>query len=190
MSSVLNQINQLLFPYVLGYISMNNGGDFVVTNVDCSQFRSLGGRKWQTFEFAPSDFDNHRLEVVKYDFLNSGYFNVDGFFNYFTKQERIESIGTATSIVEACKPYFLALRGDLQGQYHYCIAKIDPMVNIEQKVAFIFPGTVEDLWSELPKSETTNPSPMVGGSLGWLAHLTPFEKTLEGIAAAKKLLEG
>jgi hypothetical protein len=58
----------------------------------------------------------------------------------------------------------------------------------KQKVAYIFPGTQMDLYDALPEIDVAWASPMVGGSLGWLAHLTPFEKTLDGIEAAKKRL--
>jgi hypothetical protein len=195
MSSYFDSINTLLYPYVLGFWSENNGGEHVVTTRDCDRFRGLGSRRWSTFTESPNNIFNTRLEVVTFDDLNAVNFdstpdNVAGFYADFLKRERIEDDFKAMKLVEQCRPFFLALHGDLQAQHHYCLTVQDPMTTVEkQNVAYIFPGTQMDLYDALPEEEVTRASPMVGGSLGWLAHLTPFEKTLESIATAKKRLE-
>ncbi len=188
MNSILNQINSLLYPYVLGFRSENNCGSFVVTNTECTQMRCFGERKWYAFLTTPDDKYNNRLDVVSHT-VEFGDDYIAGMLPGFLKDEGIEDHVKALVILDECNPYFLALRGDPQGQYHYCLTVTDPMENVEQKVSYIFPETQFDLYDLLPESETTNPSPMVGGSLGWLAHLSPFDKTLSNIEAAKKRLE-
>lgn len=42
--------NFLLHPFVLGRYSKNNGGDFVITTPNNSEFRTLGTFNWQHFE--------------------------------------------------------------------------------------------------------------------------------------------
>lgn len=183
MNQFLIQINALLFPYILGYWSEINGGGVVVTNTRCTQMRGIGSRKWTPFVKAPINRFNTRLEPANKDHVN------EEVLANFLKEECIEDPVKALAIVELSKPYFLALRGDPQAQYHYCLIKFDPLkTKREENVAYLFPGTTFDLWDTLPKSEVTNQySPFVGGSLGWLAHLTPFEKTLTCIETAKKL---
>ena len=189
MSSYFDRINTLLYPYVLGFWSENNGGGYVVTTRDCDRFRGFGSRRWSTFTESPNNIFNTRLEVVNFDFLNSDGSNIEDLYADFLKKERIEDDFKAMKLVEQCRPFFLALHGDLQAQYHYCLAAQDSIMTVEkQKVAYIFLGTQMDLYDALPETDVAWASPLVGGSLGWLAHLTPFEKTLENINQAKALL--
>lgn len=176
--------NQLLYPQVLGFWSENDGGSLVVTNHDCTQMRSLGSRKWQPWDNNPSypRLYNERLELAKPTHLSRAA------FEHFLTDEGFKNPFKAFLIVVLTRPYFIALRGDLQGQYHYCVVKKDPLSNEKQTLAFIFPGTVEDLYDLLPEKETGYSFPTVGGSLGWLARLTPFSKTLNSIVAAKERL--
>lgn len=184
MNQLLVAINKLLYPYILGYWSENNGGGVVVTNASCTQMRGIGSRKWTTFVEAPINLYNTHLEPAIEDHVDGAVF-IDFLIN-----EKIEDLGRAQTLVELCKPYFLARRGDLQAQYHYCLMKSDPMESAgEQQISFIFQGTQFDMYDMVPEMETTNQySAFVGGSLGWLAHLNPFSQTLKGIAAAKKRL--
>ena len=196
MDSILTQINSLLYPYVLGFRSGNGGDGFIVTNHSCNQFRAIGSRSWQhsSVTLHPDTY-NKLIEVVVDktlvgkklldNFLKDEGFIIDEDSYLFLHPENGESIQRWS------KPYFLALRGDLQSQYHYCLMKVDPMVATgEQLVAYLFPGTQFDIYDKLPKKETTNQySPLVGGSLGWLSHLDVFGSTLSAIEAAKTHLE-
>lgn len=178
--------NQILYPFVLGFWSENNGGGYCVTNRECTKFRWLGERKWSDWDNNPSypRIFNEYLEVVTPRGINIDW----KFFLFFLKKEKIDNPAQALFLSRLSKPYFFALHGDPQGQYHYCLTKNDPLPTTEkQKVAYIFPGTVFDLYDLLPEEELTWASPLVGGSLGWLAHLDS-QKTIAGITAAKKRL--
>jgi len=111
MNAFLIQINKLLYPYILGYWSENNGGGVVVANARCTQMRGIGFRKWTAFVEAPINLFNTRLEPAIEDHVD------ETVFANFLKEERIVDLEKALAIVELCKPYFLALRGDLQAQY-------------------------------------------------------------------------
>lgn len=189
MHEILKQINALLYPYILGYWSESNGGGFVVTTARCDQHRSLGGRKWLPLTTSAPNIYNTNLEIVTQDFADrGGYVINEDFFAWFLTEEEIEDGVRAGFIALKSLPCFLCLVGDLQGQSHYCLTVEDPMVTTQkQKVAFIFPGSQMDMYDRLPQEEETWASPMVGGSLGRLAHL-PEAETIAGIEAAKKLL--
>ncbi|HCQ30887.1 TPA: hypothetical protein DIU27_00695 [Candidatus Collierbacteria bacterium] len=182
MDTVLIKINKLLYPYILGYWSENNGGGVIVTNTSCTQMRGFGARKWSPFVEAPISSYNTRLEPAIENHLS------DEVLKSFLNKERIVNVEMALQIQELVKPYFLALHGDLQGQYHYCLTAKDPMTTTgKQKVAYLFPGTQYDLYDFVPDTDDAWASPMVGGSLGWLAGLDS-EKTIAGITTAKKRL--
>lgn len=184
MNSFLIEINKLLYPYILGYWSENEVGGLVVTNHNCTQMRGIGSRKWTAFVEAPINFYTTHLKPAIKNQVN------EVVLASFLKEEGIEDQILATKIVDFCKPFFLARLGDLQALYHYCLVKNDPMeTGIRQKVAFLFPGTQMDLTDTLPETDKAWASPMVGGSLGWLSQLTPFDKTIASIKAAKKRLE-
>lgn len=189
MNSFLIEINKLLHPYVLGFQSDNNGGCFLVTDTSCQYTRGFGYRKWSTFVESTPNIHNVRLEVVTQDFVDSSAFAInENFVAWFLENEGVRDGVHAAYIMLTCKPYILARFGDPQGQYHYCLVKSDPLkTDIQQKVAYIFPGTQMDLYDLLPETDIVSASPMVGGSLGWLAHLDS-QKTIAGIIAAKKRL--
>lgn len=177
-------INQLLYPYVLGLWSDNDLESLCVTNRECTQYRWLGGEKWSDWNNNPGSprIYNEYLEVLTPRAVDRETFTA------FLKQEGIKNPLRALSLARLSRPYFLCRVGDLQAQYHYGLTISDPMtITKKQKVSFIFPGTVLDMYDSLPEEEITLASPLLGGSLGWLAHLDSKE-TIAGITAAKKRL--
>lgn len=177
-------INQLLYPYVLGLWSDNNAGGPCVTNRECTQYRWLGGEKWSDWNNNPGfpRIYNEYLEILTNKAVDWKTFNI------FLKEERIDNLLQALFIARLSRPYSLCRVGDLQAQYHYGLTISDPMtITKKQKVSYIFPGTVLDMYDSLPEEENTLASPLLGGSLGWLSHLD-FKKTIAGITAAKKRL--
>lgn len=186
MNETLDKVNKLLHPYQLGYWSENNGGGLVVTNSDCSFYRSIGGTKWFSFQTVSPNPYNTFLEVAQTHHIWSDYLLT------FMQEEGYKDMGTiekAMAIQETCKPFFLAMLADPQSNYHFCLMRTDPLSTSGlSKLAFIFPGDRWDLYENVPQNEK---SPfyqaLLGGSLGRLCQYDA-EKTLAGITAAKARL--
>ncbi len=180
---MLDWINDLLHPYLIGvreeFVRRTN---LVITNRHLTHYRHFGDRTWTTAK--PNEVRIATLE-------DTGVHTTDGVLVRFLREEDIapSNFPFAQAIVSSVKPYYLGLHGDLQGQYHYCLVQHDPMeCHHEQLASYIFPGTQFDLTDSLPEKElTTQVTPFVAGSLGWLTSL-PLQKTIQGIEKAKKRL--
>jgi len=186
LNETLDKVNKLLHPYKLGFWSENNGGGLVVTNSDCSFYRSIGGTKWFPFQTVSPNLYNTFLELAKDYHLGADF--LDQFMKYEGYPDS-ETVENALAIQEVCKPFFLAMLADPQSNYHFCLMRTDPLSTSGlSKLEFIFPGDRWDLYDYVPQNET---SPiyqaLFGGSLGRLCQYD-VKKTLAGITAAKARL--
>ena len=68
MSKIFLQfINKMLWPYVLGTYSENNGGSFVVINKANTRLRSLGSSDWSKWTISHPNSDNRCLQTATAD---------------------------------------------------------------------------------------------------------------------------
>lgn len=60
-------INLLYYPFVLGYYSDNDNGNYCITNKDCSKIRYPGNNQWQDWNNNPGFLRvyNEYVEVVR-----------------------------------------------------------------------------------------------------------------------------